>query len=388
MRATKGYESSGDEYQPSDSSTTDDDEPAPKRRKKAVPDQNPSDSSESDDNDDIPLSVLQDKIRKTKEAAELNGEVLTQILDQPMWVEGQFEAGDVSFVGEVEAPPDNLKTPYVYFKDIMTDEVIELTQYQTSQYALEKSGKELKTTAKEIELFIGLYLRMGLVKAHSVRAYWAFETRHPPVADHMARSRFENVASSLHFVNNSEISEEQKDEDRLWKVRPFLQEIRKNLEKIIPEEKQSIDEVMVAFKGRFGLKQYIRSKPKRWGFKLWARTGTSGILHHFDVYQGSKGPQKKTDLGVGGNVVMAMTSNLETGKNFKIFADNLFSSLKLVKALRERGLLYVGTVKENRLKGCGLKAEKVMKKEGRGAMNSKVDVASNVVAVRWFDNKK
>ncbi|KAK3800419.1 hypothetical protein RRG08_052802 [Elysia crispata] len=167
----EGYESSGDEYQPSDSSTTDDDEPAPKRGKKAVPDQNPSDSSESDDNDDIALSVLQDKIRKTKEAAELDGEVLTQILDQPMWVEGQFEAGDVSFVGEVEAPPDNLKTPYEYFKDIMTDEVIELTQYQTSQYALEKSGKELKTTAKEIELFIGLYLRMELVKAHSVRAY-------------------------------------------------------------------------------------------------------------------------------------------------------------------------------------------------------------------------
>ena len=133
----EGYESSGDEYQPSDSSTTDDDEPAPKKREKAVPDQNPSDSSESDDNDDIPLSVLQDKIRKTKEVAEMDGEVLTQILDQPMWVEGQFEAGDVSFVGEVEAPPDNLKTPYEYFKDIMTDEVIELTQYQTSQYALE-----------------------------------------------------------------------------------------------------------------------------------------------------------------------------------------------------------------------------------------------------------
>ena len=117
----------------------------------------------------------------------------------------------------------------------------------------------------------------------------------------MARSdcRFENIASSLHFVNNSEISEEQKDEDRLCKIRPFLREIRKNLEKIIPEEKQSIDEVMVAFKGRSGLKQYIRSKPKRWGFKLWARTGSSGILHDFDVYQGSKGLQKKTDLRVG-----------------------------------------------------------------------------------------
>ncbi|KAK3785905.1 hypothetical protein RRG08_064168 [Elysia crispata] len=104
----------------------------------------------------------------------------------------------------------------------MTDEVIELTQYQTSQFALEKSGKELKTTAKEIELFIGLST--------------------------------------------------------------------KNPEKIIPKEKHSIDDVIVAFKGRSGLKQYIRSKPNRWGYKLWARTGGSGILHDFDVYQGSKEP--------------------------------------------------------------------------------------------------
>ncbi|KAK3789300.1 hypothetical protein RRG08_001690 [Elysia crispata] len=91
---------------------------------------------------------------------------------------------------------------------------------------------------------------------------------------------------------------------------------------------------------------------------------------------------------MGGDVVMNMVKNLEEGKNYKLFADNLFSSLNLVKQLKEKGIMYVGTVRENRLKGCKLKREKALSKEGRGAMDSKVDTDSNITVVRWYDNKK
>ena len=49
-----------------------------------------------------------------------------------------------------------------------------------------------------------------------------------------------------------------------------------------------------------------------------------------------KSAPSDANLGVAGNVVMDMTSMLEGGKNYKIFADNLFSSMNLVKALKER----------------------------------------------------
>lgn len=89
-----------------------------------------------------------------------------------------------------------------------------------------------------------------------------------------------------------------------------------------------------------------------------------------------------------GDVVMDMVKKLPEHQNFIIYADNLFSSLQLVKELKKKGFWFVGTVRENRLKCCELKAEKVLRKEKRGAMDSKVEFNSNVVAVRWYDNRK
>ncbi|GFN83840.1 PiggyBac transposable element-derived 4-like protein [Plakobranchus ocellatus] len=83
-----------------------------------------------------------------------------------------------------------------------------------------------------------------------------------------------------------------------------------------------------------------------------------------------------------------MVRKLPEDSNYIIFADNLFSSLQLVKLLKSRGFFYVGTVRENRLKGCSLKPEKVLRKEKRGATDEKVEMNSNVVAVRWYDNRK
>ena len=49
--------------------------------------------------------------------------------------------------------------------------------------------------------------------------------------------------------------------------------------------------------------------------------------------------------------VLRMTANVPDGKNYKVFADNLFTSLPLVKILKERDIFYTGTVRMNRLKG-------------------------------------
>ena len=106
----------------------------------------------------------------------------------------------ISFKGLIELAPENgLKTPYEYVRDLITDTMLENVAKQSNIYGLSKSGLELKTTKKEIEIFIGLYLRMGLMKGHCVRAYWAAETRYPQVADEMSRNRFELLARHIHF---------------------------------------------------------------------------------------------------------------------------------------------------------------------------------------------
>ncbi|KAK3770737.1 hypothetical protein RRG08_019827 [Elysia crispata] len=48
--------------------------------------------------------------------------------------------------------------------------------------------------------------------------------------------------------------------------------------------------------------------------------------------------------------------------------------MNLVTALRERGMQYIGTVRENRLKGCSLRLEKEIRKVLRRASGSCLEV--------------
>lgn len=79
---------------------------------------------------------------------------------------------------------------------------------------------------------------------------------------------------------------------------------------MVPEEHNSVDEMMIPFKGRFSsIKQYMRGKPNPWGFKVLVRTGISGMMCDFDVYQGSV-YQAKPELGLSDDVVMKLASTL------------------------------------------------------------------------------
>ncbi|KAH9379061.1 hypothetical protein HPB48_001338 [Haemaphysalis longicornis] len=49
--------------------------------------------------------------------------------------------------------------------------------------------------------------------------------------------------------------------DRLFKVWPILDLLKQNMRKVAPEQRQSIDEQIIPFKGRSTLKQYLKSNP-------------------------------------------------------------------------------------------------------------------------------
>ena len=123
---------------------------------------------------------------------------------------------------------------------------------------------------------------------------------------------------------------------------------------------------MVPFKGKSYLRQYLPSKPRKWGFKLWGRAGVSGFLYDFDVYSGKSNENTKSVYGLSGEVVLQMASTLPKHHNFKLFADNFFTSLPLIETLKHNGILFVGTARTGRLKNCPLMCEKDLKKTGRG----------------------
>ena len=77
---------------------------------------------------------------------------------------------------------------------------------------------------------------------------------------------------------------------------------------MIPEEYQSIDERMIRFKGPNIMKQYLKQKPIKWGFKMWVRAGSiSGYVYEVDLYPG-KNPN--VEEGLEENIVFNLTKLL------------------------------------------------------------------------------
>jgi hypothetical protein len=84
---------------------------------------------------------------------------------------------------------------------------------------------------------------------------------------------------------------------------------------------------------------------------------------------------------------MRLVEGLPKNQNYKVFTDNWFTSYSLISVLKEVGILSVGTVRVARLKGCNLKTDPELKRQGRGSDDYRTEVEKNIIALKWYDNK-
>ncbi|KAH8023981.1 hypothetical protein HPB51_020654 [Rhipicephalus microplus] len=177
-------------------------------------------------------------------------------------------------------------------------------------------------------------------------------------------------------------------DDKFWKVRPLLGVIRSRCLQLEELEQNCIDEQMVAFSWMVPAKQAVKSKPNPVGVKIFVRCSTDGLSHDFELYQG-KGTgidREFSFLGLRVCVVMRLVESFPRHRNLKLFFDNYFTSVLLLRELKSIGILATGTIRSNGLPGCQLKGEKEMRKDERGSTNIKVTEAGDVALVRWKDN--
>ena len=73
-------------------------------------------------------------------------------------------------------------------------------------------------------------------------------------------------------------------------MRAVIDHLNSEISEVLSNDSdQGIDEHMVKFNGRSGMKQYIKSKLIKWGFKFWFHSSSkSGYLHQMDIYLGRK----------------------------------------------------------------------------------------------------
>lgn len=303
------------------------------------------------------------------------------------WKKSQFIEPDTEWKATLPPPPEEDLSPLDYFKKFIPDETIKMICEQTNIYAHQKTGTTLNVKPKEIEAYIGILLYTGVVPMAQCRLYWSNECRFPPVANALSRNRFEAIKRYLHLNDNTQQpTKDNENYDKLYKVRPLLESVRKQMLEIPPEEKQAVDEQVIPFKGRSHLKQYNQKKPHKWGFKVFTRASSSGIMHDFAIYVG-KGTCPITDLGISGDIVDHLCKSLPQNQNFKVYFDNWFSSFKLVKTLKDKGIWSVGTIRSDRMGSCPLKSQEELQSKGRGAMDYRVEAGSGIAVVRWLDRK-
>ena len=110
-----------------------------------------------------------------------------------------------------------------------------------------------------------------------------------------------------------------------------------------PKKNISIDEGVIAFKGRLSFRQYLPAKPTKYGIKVWmAADASNGYVVNFSVYLGSEG-QNRLIHGLGYDVVMNMARPF-LNRNHHVFFDNFFSSPILLGHLLDQQTYACSTV--------------------------------------------
>lgn len=301
--------------------------------------------------------------------------------------DNQFGADLPPFLGEWKLNV-NGSEPIDFFSYLFPEELVNEIVQNTNLYALQEGKENLAVTKEEMMTFLGINMAMSYIKYPRIRMYWSSEAglRFDLIANAMPVNRFEQILRYIHFVDN--YSKKPGDADKLFKLRPVLESLKKSFHSAVdPEEFQSIDEQIIPFKGKLSMKQYIPKKPKPWGVKVWVRSGTSGYMYRFEVYQGAARRGEISQMGLAPDVILRLCDDIKQ-KNHKVFFDNFFCTIPLIEALQQQGIYGTGTCRVNRLQGAGakLKSEKQLKEEGRGAC-SVVTNAENITVTRWLDNK-
>ena len=205
----------------------------------------------------------------------------------------------------------------------------------TGRHYLQATGRNLETSPSEIKRFIGMSLMMGCISMKRLRMYWQRSTRIPVIADCMPRDRFFKLRNHFTVVDNNLFTDEAKAADRFWKVRPFMERMRRACLTLPREGNMSIDEQLISFTG---LNNFVLA-------------GASGLVLDFELYQGAGSFQqyqmdgKKAGQGTG--AVLRLCESLSLGH--RLFCDRFFTTLPLISHMLDKGIYLTGTIAKRNL---------------------------------------
>ncbi|GBP77293.1 Chimeric ERCC6-PGBD3 protein [Eumeta japonica] len=130
---------------------------------------------------------------------------------------------DISF-----DPSVIVKSSLEYFGHYIDDGLFEIMAKCTNVCSVSRGGGEsLNTTADELRQFFGYSMAMSVLGLPRIRMYWALKTKVYYIANTITRNRFFQLRSNLKVTNDELITQNARQNDKFWKVRPMVSAVEK-----------------------------------------------------------------------------------------------------------------------------------------------------------------
>ncbi|XP_049445727.1 piggyBac transposable element-derived protein 4-like isoform X1 [Epinephelus fuscoguttatus] len=282
------------------------------------------------------------------------------------------------------------------FQLFFTDTVIKTITQNTNDYGSTHhstpSNPWINITVKDMLAFMSLIIYMGIVKCTAFTDYWRGGKLYslPFPKQIMTGKKFLRICQSLHLSSlvDDAANEQRRGTpafDRLAKTKPLYLEMRDACRRNYhPGQEIAIDERMVASKARIGLKQYMKRKPVRWGYKLFVLADSrNGYTWDFFVYEGKY--HGNSGKGLSYDSVMELIDIKLLGTGYKLFVDTFYTSPALFRDLLQIKVWACGTIRTNRIGFPTAKNNSLVSKSPRGSI--RWIRKDSLLFVQWRDTR-
>ncbi|XP_028437853.1 piggyBac transposable element-derived protein 4-like [Perca flavescens] len=236
------------------------------------------------------------------------------------------------------------------FDLLVTRRILEILVTATNLEGLRKCGNDWKVTdVTELRSYLGLLLLAGVYRSRNeaLESLWHEESGRAIFRGTMSLKRFHALSRVLQF-DDRETRGARRALDKLAAIQEVWDAWVRRLPRLYnPGPDVTVDEQLVPFRGRCSFRQYMPSKPARYGLKSWvACDAGSSYLWNMQVYTG-KSVSGEPERNQGARVVMDLTEGLRGPRN--VTCDNFFTSYELAwRLLHDRRLTMVGTMRKNK----------------------------------------
>ncbi|XP_039550046.1 piggyBac transposable element-derived protein 4-like, partial [Pimephales promelas] len=244
----------------------------------------------------------------------------------------------VSHVQDIKSAFDLFITPSI------EKDVLEMTNLEGKR-VYGDDWKDFDVT--DLQAYIGLLILAGVYKSkgEATASLWNADTGRAIFPATMSLKTFHVFSRVIRF-DDKETRQGRRERDKLAAIRDVWDKWVQRLPFLYnPGPHITVDECLVPFRGRCPFRQYIPSKPAKYGIKIWAACDAqSSYAWNMQVYTG-KSPGEAPEKNQGMRVVLDMAEGLN-GHN--ITCDNFFTSYALGEELLKKKVTMLGTVRKNK----------------------------------------